>query len=62
LDHEVRDDPVKRDPVVEALAGERDEVGDRLRGVGVEQLEGDRAVVRVERRIGHGGERNSPVG
>src|ERR1700681_2664378 len=37
LDHEVIDDPVKREPVVEPLAGKEDEVVDRLgRARGVE--------------------------
>jgi hypothetical protein len=62
LNHEVGDDAMERDAVVEALAGERHEVRDRLRGVGVEQLDGDRAAVRMQRRVGHGGEPSSPVG
>jgi hypothetical protein len=41
LDHEVGDDPVEDQPVVEALAAELLEVADRLRGVLVEELKGD---------------------
>src|SRR6266540_6030342 len=55
LDHEVRDHAMEREPVVEALAGELGEVGDRLRRVCVVELDLDRAVIRVEGGLGHGG-------
>src|SRR5919206_89106 len=45
LDHEVLDHAVEDQPVVEAVAGELAEVVDGLRGVRIEQLERDLAVV-----------------
>ncbi len=53
LDHEVADDPVERQAVVEALAGQRAEVVDGLGRVVVEQLEDDVAVVGGHRGLGH---------
>ena len=55
LDHEVRDDAVEDDPVVEAVARKLDEVLDRLRRV-VEELELDRALVRRDNCAAHGGD------
>src|SRR5213078_1001265 len=60
LDHEVRDDPVKDEPVVEAVAGELAEVGDGRRGVVVEELDGNRARARVQGGGGHA--RTVPAG
>src|SRR5512133_3141810 len=54
LDHEVGDDAVEDQPVVEALAGELLEVADCLRGVLVEQLEGDLAFAGLHHGLGHG--------
>ena len=54
LDHEVLDHAVEGEAVVEALAGEPAEVLDRLRGVGVEQLERDRPLGGLHRGGGHG--------
>src|SRR4051794_21844834 len=54
LDHEVGDDAVEDEPVVEALTGELLEVADGLRGVLVEQLEGDLAFARLHHGLGHG--------
>ena len=55
LDHEVLDDAVEDEPVVEALGGELAEVLDGLGGVLVEQLEDDRPVgglhVAVDMRL-----------
>src|SRR5207244_3039598 len=48
LDHEVGDDPVEDDAVVEPVIGELAEVLHGLRRLAVEQLERDRAVVRVQ--------------
>src|SRR5689334_15713393 len=53
LDHEVLDHAVEAEPVVEAVGRELAEVLDRLRGVVVEELDLDRAVVRVQRRRAH---------
>src|SRR5262249_8936154 len=53
LDHEVADHPVEDHAVVEAVARELAEVLDGLRGVLVEQLERDRPVVGVHRRLTH---------
>src|SRR5215831_5048521 len=50
LDHEVGADPVEDDAVVEPVRGELAEVLHGLRRLALEQLERDRAVVRV-----HGG-------
>src|SRR5436190_609180 len=63
LDHEVRDDPVEDHAVVEALAGQLDEVLDGpRRGPGIE-LELDHALIGVQRRLSHathGNRSNSP--
>src|SRR5207237_10511582 len=48
LDHEVFDDAVKREAVVEFLAGEEDEIVDGLRGVLREQLADDPALGRLD--------------
>ncbi len=48
LDHELGDDPVEDQGVVEAVGGELAEVLDRLRGVVVVQLDDDRASAGVE--------------
>src|SRR5215212_2960568 len=53
LDHEVRDHAVEHQAVVVAVARQLQEVVDGLRGLGLEQLELDRAVVRVHRRGAH---------
>ena len=53
LDHEVGDDAVEDDAVVEAVARELREVLDRLRRVVVEELDRDRAVIRVQRCGAH---------
>src|SRR6266545_5850965 len=55
LDHEVGDDAMEDEPVVEALAGQLLEVADRLGGLVVEQLEGDLALGRLHQGLGHGG-------
>src|SRR4051794_14468713 len=54
LNHEVRDHAVEDQAVVVAVAGQLHEVVDGLRGVRLEQLELDRAVVRMHRRGAHG--------
>src|SRR3954451_1261807 len=54
LDHEVGDDAMEDEPVVEALTGELLEVADGLRGVLVEQLEGDLAFAALHHGLGHG--------
>src|SRR5436190_4127383 len=51
LDHEVGDDAVEDQAVVEALAGELLEVRDGLRRVLVEELEADRALAGLHRRL-----------
>src|SRR5205823_3279945 len=53
LDHEVAYDAVEAEPVVEAVARELAEVLDRLGGGLVEELDADRAVIRMERRAAH---------
>ena len=53
LDHEVGDDAVEDQPVVEALAGELGEVLDRLRGLVGEELDLDRSFAGVKRGFGH---------
>src|SRR4051794_33196870 len=53
LDHEVLDDAVEDHPVVEAVARELLEVLDGLGCVLVEQLDLDRTVVGVHRRLAH---------
>jgi hypothetical protein len=53
LDHEAGDDAVEDDAVVEAVPGELDEVRDGLGSVLLEELEFDRAVVRVQRHGSH---------
>src|SRR5581483_5860545 len=53
LDHEVGDDAVEDDAVVEAVARELREVLDRLRRVVGIELDADRAVVRMQRRLAH---------
>ena len=55
LDHEVGDDTVERDAVVEALTCELREVLDRLGGVVVEELDRDGALCSVDRGVSHGG-------
>ena len=50
LDDEARDDPMKDDVVVIALAGEIDEVGGGLGGPVGEQVDLDVPFVRVDRR------------
>src|SRR5437868_9689806 len=59
LDHEVLDHAVEDDAVVETVVRELEEVLDRLRCVGVEELDPDRAVVRLEGRRRHDGDRTS---
>src|SRR4051794_35949655 len=54
LDHEVLDDAVEDQPVVEALRRELLEVAHGLRGVLVEQLEDDVALGRLHDGGGHG--------
>ena len=54
LDHEVGDDAVEDEPVVEAVGGELAEVLDRLRRVVVVQLDDDRPGVGLKRRLRHG--------
>ena len=61
LDHEVGDDAVEHDAVVEALPGEALEVLDGLGRVGRVELELDRAVIGVERCVGHTPELSRPV-
>src|SRR4029079_2231300 len=53
LDHEVGDDAVEDDAVVEPVSGELAEVLDGLRRLALEKLELDRAVVRVQGRRAH---------
>ena len=53
LDHEVGDDPVEDQAVVEAVGGELAEVLDRLRGVVVVELDDDRPGAGVEGRLRH---------
>src|SRR5918994_116372 len=53
LNHEVADHAVEDEPVVEAVARQLLEVLDRLRRVRVEQLDLDRPVVGVHRRVAH---------
>src|SRR3954452_1200252 len=53
LDHEVLDDAVEDEPVVEALRRELLEVAHRLRGVLVEQLQDDVALARLHDGGGH---------
>src|SRR5437588_10897459 len=53
LDHEVGDDAVEGEPVVEALARQLAEVAHRARGVLIEQLDLDSAVVGGQRGLGH---------
>jgi hypothetical protein len=55
LDHEVRDDAVEDEAVVEAVAGELREVVDGLRRLVREELELDRSFSGVQRGFGHGG-------
>ena len=55
LDHEVGDDAVEDQPVVEALAGELGEVLDRLRGLVGKELDLDRSFAGVKRGFGHAG-------
>ena len=52
LDHEVLDDAVERQPVIEAVGSQLLEVLDRLRRLVVEQLEDDRAAVGGHRDLG----------
>src|SRR5690606_5338922 len=55
LDHEVRNDPVEVQAVVEALPGQVHEAGDGHRGLVGEELDGDLATVGVENGVqGHG--------
>ena len=54
LGHEARDDAVEDDVVVEALLRELDEVGGRLRGALVEQVDLDVADVGGDGGAGHG--------
>ena len=54
LDHEVRDHAVEDHAVVEAVLRQLDEVRDRLRGVGVEELELENALVRGDDSGAHG--------
>jgi hypothetical protein len=53
LDHEVGDDAVERDPVVEAVLRELHEVVDGLGRVLIEELELDRAVIGVDGCLAH---------
>src|SRR5687768_5711975 len=53
LDHEVRDHPVEDEPVVVAVLRQLLEVLDRLRGLALEELELDRAVIGVHRGAAH---------
>ena len=48
LDHEIRDDPVERNPVVEAGVGELLEVRHGLGGFLVEEVDRDRALGGLE--------------
>ena len=48
LDHETGDDAMENDVVIEPLAGEGDEVLDRLRGIGIVGAECDVTEVGVE--------------
>src|SRR5918992_1303559 len=53
LDHEVLDHAVEDQPVVVAVLRQLHEVLHRLRGLALEQLELDRPVVGVHRRLAH---------
>ena len=55
LDHEVGDDPVEGEAVVEAVGGELREVLDGLRRILVEELDRDVAFAGLHRRDGHAG-------
>src|SRR5262249_10172794 len=55
LDHEVGDDAVEAEPVVEARGGELREVLGRLRRLAGKELDLDRAFAGVERRVCHAG-------
>ena len=55
LNHEVGDDAVEGDAVVEALTGKLREVLDCFGGVLVEELIQDGALCSVDRGLSHGG-------
>src|SRR5207237_6281 len=55
LNHEVLDHAVEDHAVIEPVAGELEEVADCLRRVVVEELDLDRPMVGLHRRVGHAG-------